>query len=121
MRSISRWFPTCIKQAGHIYKGFAFTAKIAVFTRWVGSGAKPGMCSPNANEAFAFNPASLYFILLQCDSLLALMRIFCRSFVAIQLVFLQPHVRCLAPASGFPPGRPYLQRICIYCENGSIH
>ncbi|KAF0471632.1 hypothetical protein F8M41_025162 [Gigaspora margarita] len=45
---------------------------MAVFTRWVGSGAKPGMCSLNASEAFAFNPASLYFILLQCDSLLAL-------------------------------------------------
>ncbi|KAF0473756.1 hypothetical protein F8M41_024846 [Gigaspora margarita] len=36
---------------------------MAVFTRWVGSGAKPRMCSPNASEAFAFNLASLYFIL----------------------------------------------------------
>ncbi|KAF0447473.1 hypothetical protein F8M41_002779 [Gigaspora margarita] len=34
-----------------------------VFTGWVGSGAKPEMCSPNAIEAFALNSASFYFIL----------------------------------------------------------
>ncbi|KAF0496476.1 hypothetical protein F8M41_020958 [Gigaspora margarita] len=36
---------------------------MAVFTGWVGSGAKPEMCFPNASEAFALNFASFYFIL----------------------------------------------------------